>query len=243
MTGAAAAAKMAVMVLTACLLTAIACDPDPTGDVAAPVSAPDGVERPGVATGAAFPPGDPVHDDQMEALLARPDVAAVVDAYQSLGLRLAPDRSVTLRGGDGERSVWVTLIGFDGGEHPAMIACYGSGERFGLSPVRFATDKPAGEKGWKPFVGSGWYAAPDVGPLPRCQQRWEPFEWWDWGFFGRCIAERAPEASAVCALQCVWVPGYWQCFMVCTASKAVSATIACILQMYQWGGNEIKGED
>jgi hypothetical protein len=83
---------------------------------------------------------------------------------------------------------------------------------------------------------------PEVGDFPRAPQRFEPFEWWDWGFFGRCMADQAPAVAASCGFQCFWVPGYWQCFMVCTAAEAVGATIKCILRMYRWGGDEFTKE-
>jgi hypothetical protein len=231
-----------VAVLGLCTLAMAACDREEALDVPVPERAPvpDIVDEGAATAGYAFLPGNPFHDKKMEVLLDRPDVSALVDAFAGRGMRLSPGNSITVTGGDGHTGVWATLIALDGGERSAIIACYGSGDRFGLAPVEFALDSPPGGDEWKPFVGKGWYSEPEFGRIPRSSQRWEPFEWWDWGFFGRCLAERAPVASATCALECVWVPGYWHCFLYCSVAKALGATVGCIMDMYRWGGNEFK---
>jgi hypothetical protein len=234
--------RTVAVVAVVLVLGSVACDKTGSIDVAAP--APDvppdvaGIE--GDAKGYAYLPGNDYHDRQIARLLRREDVAAVVGLFAERGLQVSLEKSVTVRGSNGVSSVWATLIALDGGERTAMIACYGSGGRFGIAPVRFATSGAAPGSGWHPFVGKGWYSVPDAGSLPRSAGKWEPFEWWDWGFFGNCMVNRAPEIATSCAFQCFWLPGYWHCFMACTAAEAVGATIACILDMYQWGGNEIK---
>jgi hypothetical protein len=239
-----ASVRTAAAILAVCLISMVACDRHQSVDVTAPAPepVPDIVEDHGDTAGYAYLPGNTYHDRRMEELMRRPDVSAVVGAFAGDGLHPSPDKSITVRGSDGDNSVWATLITFDGGERSAIIACYGSGDRFGISPVQFSLNKPSGEAGWQPFVGNGWYAVPEVGDFPRAPQRFEPFEWWDWGFFGRCMADQAPAVAASCGFQCFWVPGYWQCFMVCTAAEAVGATIKCILRMYRWGGDEFTKE-
>lgn len=234
--------KMVAGAVVVCVFAVVACENHDGVDVAAPepMPVPDVVDDGGTTKGYAYLPGNPFHDGRLERLLDRPDVSATVDALAARGLRLSPDKSITITGTNAEGAVWVTFIALDGGERSAIIACYGSGDRFGISPVEFALDEPPDESGWQPFVGKGWYSVPEIGRAHRSSQRWEPFDWWDWGFFGACLVRRAPKASAVCALQCLMVPGYWHCFLVCTVSEALGATIACILNMYQWGGNEIK---
>ena len=225
-----------------CVLALVACNKHDDLDVAAPEAQPvaDVVDEGDGTLSYAYLPGNPYHEGRMARLMDRPDVAATIEAFSARGLRLSRSESITLRGIRKEGSVFVTFVALDGGERSGIIACYGSGDRFGISPVEFSLNEPSDPSGWRPFVGSGWYSVPEIDGAPRSPQRWEPFEWWDWGFFGRCLLQRAPEASALCAVQCIMVPGYWHCFMMCTAAEALGATISCILDMYQWGGNEIK---
>jgi hypothetical protein len=236
--------KSVAGVLAVCVLAMVACEQHEAVDVAAPEPEPvaDVVDQFGTTEGYAYFPGNPFHEARFDGLIHRPDVAVVVNGLAARGLRVAPDKSMTIRGANEDGAVWVTFIALDGGERSAMIACYGTDDRVGIAPIEFALSRPPNETGWKPFVGNGWYTIPPVGPTRRSPQRWEPTDWWDWDFFGDCLARRAPEASAVCGFSCMMVPGFWQCFLVCTVAEAVGATIACILAMYTWGGNEITKE-
>jgi hypothetical protein len=228
--------------LVVCVFAVVACEKHDGVDVAAPEPepVPDVVDDGGATKGYAYLPGNPFHDAQLDRLLDRPAVSEAVGAFTARGLRVSPEKSLTIRGINADCTVWVTFIALDGGERSAIVACYGSGERSGISPVQFALNEPPNESGWRPFVGKGWYSVPEIGQTRRAPQRWEPFEWWDWGFFGNCIVERAPKVSAMCSLQCLVVPGFWNCFLVCTVAESLLVTIDCILDMYHWGGNEIE---
>lgn len=224
--------------LIVCLLSFVACERREATDVTAPGTAtkPDIVAKGEFTSGHAYMCGNPFHERRLGVLFRRADVSAAVEDFVARGFRLSPEASFTIWGTEGEKTILVTFIAFVGDARSATILCREAGNAFVVSPVVFATDKPAGEPGWRPFIGKGWYNAPGPGPFNRSSQRSNATDWWDWGSFGNCIADLAPAAAAGCAVQCIYVPGYWQCFLICVTAEALAATLTCIFQMYRGDG-------
>ncbi len=216
----------------------MACDKHDAGPVttADPPPEPDIIDDGGDTKASAWLAGNPWHEKRLEELLARPGVSAEVAALGWLGFELSPAESFTLTGGDASTEVSVTFItlrapsGGDLADRTATIACYSAGDGSGLSSIETTTSPVRSGGGWRVLSDPVWYRA--TGP-DRTDTSAMRVDWWDWGFLVDCLFTRAPAAAGGCAISCVVVPGYWHCFLICVGTQSLTATIACMTQMYQ----------
>ena len=216
----------------------VACGNKDAGPVTVPdpPPEPDIVDDGGDTKASAWLAGNPWHEEQMGELLTRPDVSAEVTVLEGRGYELCPSGSFTIAGGDATTDVAVTFItlrtrgGDDTPVFSATIACYSAGDGGALSTIETTVSPPRAGGEWQLLNDPVWYRA--TGPDRSGTMAARP-DWWDWGFLGDCLSTRAPGAAGGCAVSCLLIPGYWHCFLWCVGSQAISATITCIVQMYQ----------
>jgi len=224
------------------LLSMTACQGDDAPEIvkAAP-PIPDVVDDDGTTTGYLYYAGNEYHEQKMETLLANPGVDRAIMYFAAIGFVLSPSSSFTVEGNEGGLAASATFIAMNGTDESAgqsvSLACVESGGEFHIAPAVYSAAPPPGESDWAP-VGDGiWTRDVDVGDINLSAQR---FDRWSWSYFRDCVTVRIPGIAAGCTVTCLMVPAFWHCFLVCTVSQSVGATVGCIIRTFRYGGTDKK---
>lgn len=237
--------RIVVGLLFVSLLSMLACQGDNSVEsvsATAPQPEPDIDADDGMTKGCMYMAGNAYHEHRMKELFARADVAATVSSYQNGGFDLSSENSFTVDGTDDELGVSVTFITLIGrgenSDRSVIVTCFESGGDFRIVPAVFSTNPPKNEMGWDLIADGVWTRSAIPGDINLSSQRF--LYWWSWDYFANCMMSHAPDVAVGCTTMCLGVQGYFHCFLICAAAEALTVTITCLINTYQYGRWERK---
>jgi hypothetical protein len=169
--------------------------------------------------------------------LVHGDVSTTVASFDALGFELSFENSFTIEGANDELAVSATFIALNGRgnniDRSVTVACFESGEEFGVVPAVFTTNPPKNEGGWSPIADGVWVRSVIPAEINLSSQRF--LHWWSWDYFLSCMARHAPQVALGCTLTCFRLPSFYHCYLICVAGEALATTVGCLLATYQYG--------
>lgn len=229
--------RIVVGLLVSSLLSMLACQGDPSPEIVSaesPPATPDTDDIDDSTRGSIYTAGSAYHETRLNALMNQADVSTTVASFDAIGYEFSGENSFTIEAANDDLALSATFIAMLGRERSAnrsvTVACFESGDEFGIVPAVFSAHPPKNEGGWIQVTDGIWIQDAIPAEIKLSSQRF--LEQWSWDYFLNCMARQAPGVAVGCTLTCVGVPGFVHCYLICVAGQALAVTVQCLIDTY-----------